>query len=188
MLGSLRRSNAGFTLIELMVVAAIIGILSAIAIPNFLLFQVKGKTAEAKVNIAAIHTAEETYLAEFGSYVGAAVSPAAAWPRTAKIPFVDAGAVGANFGALGWAPEGEVFFSYGVSFAPATPDAYTISATADIDGDSVTQAWGYVKEIGTSGAGLVGLDPTCLATGVGPGQNELDSLGPCAAFYGQSIF
>ena len=67
----IRKSNKGFTLIELMIVVAIIGILAAIAIPNFLRFQLKSKSSEGKVNLAAIRTAEESYLAEFGVYVGA---------------------------------------------------------------------------------------------------------------------
>ncbi|MBJ22940.1 MAG: prepilin-type N-terminal cleavage/methylation domain-containing protein [bacterium] len=184
----IRKSNKGFTLIELMIVVAIIGILAAIAIPNFLRFQLKSKSSEGKVNIAAIRTAEESYIAEFGNYVGAAISPAAAWPRTAKIPFVDVGAAGANFDTLGWAPEGQVFFSYGVNYASATPDAYTISATADIDGDSAPQSWGYVKEIGTSGVGVVGLDAACLVGGVGASQNQLETVGPCTSAMGQSVF
>ena len=71
----LRKSKKGFTLIELMIVVAIIGILAAIAIPNFLRFQLKAKTSEAKVNLAAIRTAEESYLAEFGSYVNTSATP-----------------------------------------------------------------------------------------------------------------
>ena len=65
----IRKSNKGFTLIELMIVVAIIGILAAIAIPNFLRYQLKSKSSEGKVNIAAISTAQESFRAEFGSYV-----------------------------------------------------------------------------------------------------------------------
>ncbi len=184
----IRKSKKGFTLIELMIVVAIIGILAAIAIPNFLRFQLKSKSSEGKVNIAAIRTAQESYLAEFGTYVQANQSPAVAGIGTSKIGFVDTGLAGANFDTLGWAPEGLVFFSYGVAYASATPDAYTISATANIDGDAVNQAWGYVKEIAATNAGLAGLDATCVVGGVGAAQNQLDTVGPCAPGHGQSIF
>ena len=71
------RRRKGFTLIELMIVVAIIGILAAIAIPNFLRFQLKAKSSEGKTNLAAIRTAEESYFAEYGAYVSADPSPAA---------------------------------------------------------------------------------------------------------------
>jgi type IV pilus assembly protein PilA len=63
-------SKKGFTLIELMIVVAIIGILAAIAIPNFLKYQAKSKQSEAKVNLKGIFTSEISYFGEqniFGS-------------------------------------------------------------------------------------------------------------------------
>ena len=121
----LRKSEKGFTLIELMIVVAIIGILAAIAIPNFLRFQLKSKTSEAKVNLAAIRTAEESYLAEFGSYVNAAATPGTA-PGSTKAPFTGGGL--SNFDTLGWAPEGSVFFQYGVAVSTTNVLAYTADA------------------------------------------------------------
>ncbi len=50
------RNRKGFTLVELMIVVAIIGILAAIAIPNFLNFRLKAKTSEAKSNLGAIRS------------------------------------------------------------------------------------------------------------------------------------
>lgn len=58
----------GFTLIELMIVVAIIGILAAIAIPNFLKFQAKARQSEAKSNLASIATAQISYMAEAGGW------------------------------------------------------------------------------------------------------------------------
>ena len=52
------RKQEGFTLIELMIVVAIIGILAAIAIPNFLQYQMKSRQSEAKTNLMAIKTSE----------------------------------------------------------------------------------------------------------------------------------
>ncbi len=61
-------SMAGFTLVELMVVVAIIGILSAVAIPNFKTYQAKAKTSEAKLQLASIYSAEIAFMGDADSY------------------------------------------------------------------------------------------------------------------------
>ena len=53
-----RLSQKGFTLIELMIVVAIIGILAVIAVPNFQKFQARAKQSEAKTNLKGIYTAK----------------------------------------------------------------------------------------------------------------------------------
>ena len=63
------RKNKGFTLIELMIVVAIIGILSAIAIPNFMKFQARSKQSEAKSNLKALFTAQRSYFQEKDKYL-----------------------------------------------------------------------------------------------------------------------
>lgn len=59
----------GFSLTELMIVVAIIGILATIAIPSFMSYQAKTKQVEAKNNLVAIHTGEVAYFAENNGYI-----------------------------------------------------------------------------------------------------------------------
>ena len=63
------RIARGFTLIELMIVVAIIGILAAIAIPNFVKFQCRSKRSEAKTNLKGLYVAMESYRGLNDSYV-----------------------------------------------------------------------------------------------------------------------
>jgi prepilin-type N-terminal cleavage/methylation domain-containing protein len=83
MLQKLRKNNQkGFTLIELMIVIAIIGILAAIAIPNFLAYRTRGQNSAAQSEAKNFYNAAMAYFAdtttgtlvctgdtEFGAYV-----------------------------------------------------------------------------------------------------------------------
>ncbi len=60
----MKKLAKGFTLVELMIVVAIIGILSAVAIPNFMRFQAKSRQSEAKTNLKGFHTTVVSYFAE----------------------------------------------------------------------------------------------------------------------------
>jgi type IV pilus assembly protein PilA len=55
------RSQKGFTLIELMIVVVIIGILAAIAIPNFIAMQNRAKEGSTKANMHTLQLATEDY-------------------------------------------------------------------------------------------------------------------------------
>jgi type II secretion system protein G len=61
-------SNKAFTLIELLIVVAIIAILAAIAVPNFLEAQVRAKVSRAKADMRTMATALEQYAVDNSSY------------------------------------------------------------------------------------------------------------------------
>lgn len=62
------KNEQGFTLVELMVVVAIIGILSAVAIPNFKRYQAKTKTSEAKLQLSAIYSALTSLQSDYDAF------------------------------------------------------------------------------------------------------------------------
>ena len=64
----MRDSATGFTLVELMVVAAIIGILTTVAVPNFVGFWARSRRAEAQTALSSIAKTERAYFAEHDSY------------------------------------------------------------------------------------------------------------------------
>lgn len=148
------RREAGFTLIELMMVVALIGVVSAIAIPNFLSYQARTRRGEAYANVAAIARAQKAYQAELGSYLETdnaypdfgSLGPG--FPGTKKMDW-DAASETA-FGDLGWIPEGDVFYAYGVTTNDSTTPAcvcnlcFTVTAYGDTDGDGSASAVMYV--------------------------------------------
>lgn len=166
----------GFSLLEVIIAMLVIGVLSAIAIPRFLVYQHKAKSAEAKTNLSAIRIAEESYFSEFEQYVSAIAEPAVV-PGGRSTIF---DATGGGFATLGFDTEGDVYFSYGVAVS-ADRIGYSADAGADIDEDGIVQLWGYAKPdaSGTTIAGQVG----CSAAALTPLQ-----IAPCDPAAGKSIF
>lgn len=156
-LKKLQKDSKGFTLVELMIVVAIIGILAAIAIPNFMRYQLKAKTAEAKANLKAIATSQESFKAERDGYVSVVATPVNGTP--AKVPWVNVAALNPGQGGgagtfedLGFRPAGDVYYTYAAAVGPDTSatanQCMTIDATADLDGNGAAGAFAAA----TSGA------------------------------------
>ena len=138
----------GFTLIELMIVVAIIGILAAIAIPNFLTYQLKSRQAEAKTNLQAIKTSEVAFQAERGCYIGLIAEGAAAPVVSVKTVPVTWGAglgptapgalwctavYAGNFSDVGFKATGNVNYRYGAdSTLVAAPGFYTVAVSCPL--------------------------------------------------------
>ncbi|PID73716.1 MAG: dolichyl-phosphate-mannose--protein mannosyltransferase [Desulfobacterales bacterium] len=113
------KNKKGFTLIELMIVVAIIGILAAIAIPNFLTYQCKSKQSEAKTNLGAIANSEETYMAEYNVYKNATDSSTGKNDPSA-------------LAAINWESKGKTLYKYSVTSTAGsgtTPASFTATAT-----------------------------------------------------------
>ena len=175
----LAKNSKGFTLIELMIVVAIIGILAAIAIPNFLRYQLKSKTAEARTNIGAIKTSQEAFRAEFDGYITAAAHPAAA-PSDVKTPWV--GNLG--FNAIGYAPAGNVYYQYEVVAAGGTnvpniagtgqqgqSGAFAVSALGNLDRKGGNGMYIFASDTGVVKA-------TDTVTTVATKNNEVQDVNP----------
>ena len=127
-------NRKGFTLVELMIVVAIIGILAAIAIPNFVSMQYKSKRAEIPQNLKAIKIAEIAYENEFDVYVKCSAYPASP-TKTTQIWTKSASG---GFRTIDFTPSGEVRGSYMVSTAQFN---FTATGVSDVDGDGVSATY-----------------------------------------------
>ena len=163
------KAQKGFSLIELMIVVAIIGVLAAIAVPNFQKFQAKAKVSEVKSNLAGIFTGEKSFHGEWSSYTGDLrdIGFAPEGQVRYHVGFAGAGTVpAAPFNpSLGGGQAASTCFNTGVAACRVAGalGAFTVAAT--------TPAFAAVAAAGTCAAGAnpagVGVNATFVASGIG---------------------
>lgn len=110
-----KSQQSGFSLVELMVVVAIIGILATIAIPKVNKFVAKSRQSEAQINLSSIYTFNKNFYLEFQGYTNA-------------------------FSAMGYAPEGNLRYNSGWSQGPSGPTNYTTLTGRNYEGATSTLA------------------------------------------------
>jgi type IV pilus assembly protein PilA len=149
-----RGRQSGYTLIELMIVVAVIGILSAVAIPSFQSYIHRSRTAEAVTFLGEIRQRQESYRAEFGQYCsvsaasGSGIASGAWAPGTLPTNGNKTGwtASPGSWAQLGASPDGPVMFQYRTTAGPpgTTPGIagyngsdfwFIAQARGDLDGD-----------------------------------------------------
>ena len=132
-----QKTQSGFTLIELMIVVAIIGILAAVAIPAFMEYMRKGKRSEADIALNRLGKSSKAYYVEQSAYPTAAAGPlpaADSCTQSGKMFAVSAASWTGPFQTLEFVMEEPHRFDY--TFTPgATDQTYSAVAHGDLDCD-----------------------------------------------------
>jgi prepilin-type N-terminal cleavage/methylation domain-containing protein len=122
-------SRRAFTLIELLIVVAIIAILAAIAVPNFLEAQTRAKVSRVKADHRTIATALESYAVDNNIYPEQGPNNSATWPFSRDTD-----------------PYGSPSSPYAIAFRLSTPIAY-VSSTQSVFADPFFQAFGKASKV-----------------------------------------
>jgi type IV pilus assembly protein PilA len=135
--------DRGFTLIELLIVVTILGIVSALAIPNYLRYQGHTRQSEAKTNLAAIFVAESAYYGEqtrYGTFSEIGYALAGMANRYAyRVGAGTTAGVDLIIPQIGTDPGPNTVLPAGMTVLPNP--GFTATATANLDADPAIDMW-----------------------------------------------
>ena len=159
------RSNRGFTLIEIVIVIAILAVLAAVAIPTYQRSFYRARQAESMVILANMRTNQWSYYGLYDCFANTEVHPVGV-PSVIPLPWNSARTIYAN-PCDGMARS---FFDLGVELSIAdsyfqyecaagvisgTTEDFTCTGRADLDGDGLFQEILYCTDQTLTGMGLM---------------------------------
>tara|TARA_B100001248_G_scaffold260619_1_gene249356 strand:- start:528 stop:1091 length:564 start_codon:yes stop_codon:yes gene_type:complete len=151
------KNQKGFSLIELMIAVAIIGILAAIAIPNYQKFQRKSRQSDAKSQLSGIYQANKIYIGDYGQYT-------------------------ASFRAMNYSPDGRIQYDCGWPGAIGIQVPRDAAQRPALPNVGISTSVGWCN--GGPGAGTECTDGTTDITGATPPivGAAAPAVGPPATF------
>lgn len=162
------KNESGFSLVELMVVVAIIGILASLAIPSVGKYMAKARQSEAKTQLSSIYTSEKAFYAEYTAYHS-------------------------MFGAIGYSPEGQLRYLVGMGDGGANEagpgNGYTTTPAAPGNVRTTTAYCGAAGAMANGCTMLNGANNAAAstyalpATATGPGALSTFVAGATAIVY-----
>ncbi len=183
-----RLRKRGFTLIELMIVVAIIGILAAIAIPNFIRFQARSKQGEAKSNLKSLFTAQRSFYQEKDRYSNAIREIGFAPERGNRYSYENGGgAAGCTWEDRSVMPATQAPTDCNITVDKAKFD--TVPATNPSSSAKYgTVTWkpptGGASPPVPAASGIAGTCPVCEFVGIAAGNVDNETTGQDAWFIG----